>query len=389
MSSTQIINRYLIKEVMLTFFGVTTVLLLIFISGQLVGLYAKAASGGLQASSVFITLGLKSIGNLVVILPLSFYIAILLAFSRLYKDSEMVVLAACGIGPWSFLRGIMSIAIVFALLVGGLSLFLAPWAEQQSEIIIKKSQSQNDISLLAAGRFKELSRGEGVVYVQEFDQNNLKMHQVFLQHKYSDKTKVNDKKAHGKKDPKSNSNFSASNSIVSAESGYSKENEKNGDKYLILENGERYEGPMPDGKTMIIRFAHHGIRLQPEQQHNVDFRQQAVSSKMLWLIRTVPNSAELQKRISAILTCLILTIMAVPLSKTSPRHGRYAKLALALLIFIIYSKWLEVSRAWIIKQTISPYIGLWWVHVVALLLALSLYVRWGPVFRRFWFGRGR
>ena len=364
MSKRHIINKYLIKEVVLTFIGVTTVLLLIFVSGQLVSLYDKAASGGIQASAVLQILGLKSIANMVFILPLSFYIAILLAFSRLYKDNEMVVLAACGIGPGAILRGVMSLALVFSFSVGGLALFLAPWAESQSETLVKKQESSDDVKTLASGRFKELSKGEGVVYVQEFDEDSLKMNRIFMQHRTKDK-----------------------NSIVSAESGHRTDNKETGDQFLILENGERHEGPMENGQTAIIRFASHGIRLEKQPEKQVQLRQKSVTSQLLWKRGQDRDHAELQWRISAAISCLILTILAVPLSKTSARQGRYAKLAIALLIFIIYSNLLSVSRAWLNKSAISPYLGLWWVHVLALLLAIVLFVRWRPILRRFWFGR--
>ncbi len=366
MSKRHIINRYLIKEVVLTFVGVTTVLLLIFVSGQLVTLYGKAASGGIEASAVLQILGLKSIGNMVFILPLSFYIAILLAFSRLYKDNEMVVLAACGIGPMAILRGVLSLALVFAIVVGGLALFLAPWAESQSEIIIKKHEATTDVKSLGSGRFKELSKGEGVVYVQEFDEDNLKMKRIFMQHRLKDK-----------------------NSIVSAESGHRMDNKENGDQFLVLENGQRHEGPMEDGQTAVIRFANHGIRLEKKPEKEIRLRQKSVSSTFLWYRGQDRDTAELQWRISAAISSFLLTILAVPLSKTSARQGRYAKLAIALLIFIIYSNLLSVSRAWLNKSVISPYIGLWWVHILILLLAIFLFIRWRPLFRRFWFGRAR
>ncbi|MGD9385980.1 MAG: LptF/LptG family permease, partial [Thioalkalispiraceae bacterium] len=162
MSNTHIINRYLIKEVTLTFIGVSSVLLLIFISGQLVSLYGKAVSGGIDATIILKSLGLKSLSNLVFILPLSFYIAILLAFSRLYKDNEMVVLTACGISRWAILQSVFSLAGIFAIIVGGLSLYMAPWAESQSELILKQHQSSDRVEALSSGRFRELSRGEGV-----------------------------------------------------------------------------------------------------------------------------------------------------------------------------------------------------------------------------------
>lgn len=363
MSNQSIINRYLIKEIILTFIGVSLVLLLIFVSGQLVSLYGKAVSGSIQASSVFKTLGLMSIGNMVFILPLSFYIAILLAFSRLYKDNEMVVLAACGIGPWSILRAVLGLAGLFAIIAGGFSLYLAPWAESQSERIIKQHQQSADVEVLSAGRFRELTKGEGVVYVQEFDEDNLTMNRIFMQYRFEDK-----------------------NSIISSASGERKTDEKTGDKFLILNNGQRQDGPMENGQTVIIKFAEHGVRLIEKPAREIQYRKRAVSTLELWQRGNNDDIAELQWRISSILFCLILAIMAVPLSKTSPRQGRYSKLALALLIFIIYSNLLNVSRAWLNKDVIPAWIGLWWVHLIALVLALLMFVQWRPVLRRFWLG---
>ncbi len=363
MSKIHIINRYLIKEVTLTFIGVCLVLFLIFVSGQLVSLYGKAVSGGIQVSVILKSLGLKSLSNMVFILPLAFYMGILIAFSRLYKDNEMVVLAACGIGRWTILRSVLSLAGIFAIIVGGLSLYIAPWAESQSELLIKKQTSSDSVEALASGRFRELKRGEGVVYVQEFDQDELVMKNVFLQHREENK-----------------------NSIVSAKSGRKELKKETGDNFLILEKGQRFEGPMEDGSTAMIQFERHGIRLEQAQLQKISYRKKAETTVALWERGRHDDIAELQWRVSAIILCFVLTILAVPLSKVSPRQGSYSKLAIALLIFIIYTNLLTVSRAWLTKNTINEWVGLWWVHVIAILLALSMYIHWRPLLKRFWFG---
>jgi len=296
-------------------------------------------------------------------LPLAFYIAILLAFSRLYKDNEMVVLSACGISRWAVLRSVFSLAGIFAIIVGSLSLYMAPWAETQSELLIKQHESSDNVEALSSGRFRELTRGEGVVYVQDFDQDKLKMNNVFMQYREENQ-----------------------NSIISADSGHKEVDQKTGDKFLILEKGQRYEGPMEDGSTAIIHFERHGVRIEEEPLKEVTFRKKAEPSIELWQRGRSDDLAELQWRISAAILCLVLAILAIPLSKTSPRQGRYSKLAIALLIFIIYSNLLSVSRAWLSKQIINEWVGLWWVHIVAILLALSLYIHWRPLIRRFWYG---
>lgn len=360
MFRTSIIDRYLIKEVLLTLIGVTLVLLLIFVSGQLVGLFGKAASGTLQVKSILVTLGLKSISNLVFVLPLSFYIAILLAFSRLYKDNEMVVLAACGISPWRIIRAILLFTVVFSAFVGWLSLELAPWAESQSTLIIEKQKQKGDIQSLAAGRFKELTKGEGVVYVQEYDQDTIQMKNVFMQQRVKGK-----------------------NSIISAESGSRSIDQRTGDRFLVLNNGLRYEGPLKNGQTAVIKFELHGVRIEEKSPRSAtQFRQKAVPTMTLLKRGRNIDHAELQWRISSILICFVLAILAVPLSRTSPRQGRYGKLALALLIYIIYTNLLNVSRAWLNKDEVSVYVGLWWVHILLLLVGLTMFVQWKPLFKR-------
>ena len=364
MTRAQILNRYLYKEILGTFLAVLVVLLLIFISGQLVSLFGKVASGNIQLGVVLKSLGLNTISNLVFVLPLSFYIAILLAFSRLYKDNEMVVMAACGVSQRRILLAVLKLAVVFAIGVGWLSLYLAPWAESQTTVLTKQYQQKGDIESLSSGRFKELTKGEGVVYVQEFDQDALKLQKVFLQHRVQDK-----------------------NAIVSADSGYRLIKKETGDRFLVLENGFRYEGPTKHGQTAIVKFELHGVRMEDRPLGKIEFRQKAVPSLELYALGRGTDHAELQWRISALILCIILAIMAVPLSKTSPRQGRYSKLALALLIYIIYTNLLNVSRAWLNKDAVSPWVGMWWVHILVLLFAIALYVRWRPLFNKFWFGK--
>jgi lipopolysaccharide export system permease protein len=364
MSRSLILNRYLYKEILGTFIGVVMVLLLIFVTGQLVSLLSKVVSGNMQLGVVMKSLGLNTITNLVFVLPLSFYIAILLAFSRLYKDNEMVVMAACGISTGRVVVIVLKLATLFALTLGWLSLYLVPWTESQIAVLTKQYEQKGDIESLASGRFKELTKGEGVVYVQEFNQDELKLKKVFMQHRVKKQ-----------------------NSIVSADSGYRLIKKETGDRFLVLENGFRYEGPMQSGQTAIIKFELHGIRLEEKPLGKIEFRTKAIPTAELYKSTRGIDRGEFQWRVSTVILCLILALMAVPLSKTSPRQGRYAKLAIALLIYIIYTNLLNVSRVWLNKESVSPWIGMWWVHILAIVFAALLFVNWKPLLRKIWFGK--
>ena len=364
MARTQILNRYLYKEIVYTFVAVVMVLLLIFVSGMLITLLGKVVRGLIQLDIVFQSLGLNIISNLVFVLPLSFYIAVLLSLSRLYRDNEMVVLGACGIGQGHILKIVLKLAILFAIGVGWLSLYLAPWAESQFTVITKQYQQKADIEGLASGRFKELTKGEGVIYVQDFDKDELRLHKIFMQYR-----------------------FPENNAILSADSGYRTIDKETGDRFLVLENGFRYDGPTKEGQTAIIKFEKHGVKIVDRPLGKIEFRQTAIPTEELFLRGLGRDHAELQWRISAILLCFMLAILAIPLSKTSPRQGRYSKLALALLIYIIYTNLLNVSRAWMNKDAISPWIGMWWVHAVILVFAIMLFVRWKPLLNKLWLGK--
>jgi len=364
-----IISRYLIKEVVITLGGVLVVLFMIFLSGQLVTLYSMAASGNLEVKDILTTLGLQSIANLVFVLPLSFYIAILLAFGRLYRDNEMVVLQACGIGQWHILRAVMGLAVVFALITAFLSLYLVPWSESQTEVIYKQSKQRSNLESLSAGRFKELTKGEGVVYVQDYNPNDLKMKKIFMQHRVKRKDSLDD-------------------SIITAGSGYRMTDKNTGDQFLVLENGFRYEEFGKSHQTAVIQFARHGVRVDEEiNKPKVELQQHAMSTLALLKRARPADQAELQWRISTALLMIVLAMLGVPLSRSSPRQGRYSKLALALLIYIIYTNLLNVSRAWLNRDTISVWIGMWWVHLLGVLLAITLLIRWKPLWYRVRHGR--
>lgn len=354
-----ILERYLIKEIVYTFIGVTAVLFLIFMSGQLASLYSKAASGGLQAKSVMIALGLKSIANLVLVLPLSFYLSILVTLSRLYQDNEMVVLFSCGISPWRIVRAVLMVTVFFAVLLGVLVFQLAPWAEARNELLTSQSKNTNNLEGIAAGQFKEVTKGEGVVYIQEFADDEKYMKNMFMQ-----------------------INTPQRQSTIKSNRGYRFNDEKTGDRFLIFEDGYRYERDLQSKEIAVSRFKTHGVRLEEEREKHINLRQKSVSTAMLWKRAQIQDIAELQWRVSIVLLSIILAIMVVPLSRTSPRQGRYTKLAIALSIFIIYLNMLGLSRAWINQQQIATWIGMWWVHLAALLIALSMFVRWRVLWQR-------
>ena len=351
-----IITRYLLKEIFSTLLGVMLVLTLIAVSVQMVGSLAKVSAGVIQPGTLMVVLGLNMFSLTTYILPLALYLAILLSLSRLYRDSEMTAIAACGIGPFHVMRTVLIIGIFFALVQGVFTVLLTPWAEGHYSRLTEKSKRGSDIEGVMPGRFNELSGAQGVIYVQEIDNKTGELKNIFLQMQQ----KVDRKKG------------GAEQFTVIAKRAYKMQDEKTGDQFLILEEGSRYEGVPGDEHFAILDFQKHGIRLQQKPVVIRDRRYRTIPSQELFGSDRLEYQIELRWRISAALLCIGLAMLAVPLSRTSQRQGRYGKLALAMVLYILFTNFLNVVHSWLQNSRIPLELGFWWVHALLIILALLL-----------------
>ena len=161
-----IIARYLIKEIAQTLFAVCLILMLVGLSGQLVGVFSDVAEGTLSVNTVMIVLGLKSLSMLMVILPLSLYLAVLMTLSRFYQNNEMAAISASGISQLYIVRVVLSFAFLFSIIVGIFSLQVTPWANALIQELNIKAENASELEGLVAGRFREIASGGGVLYVE-------------------------------------------------------------------------------------------------------------------------------------------------------------------------------------------------------------------------------
>lgn len=346
-----IIARYLIKEIAQTFLGVCLVLMLIGLSGQLVSLFAEVTAGNLSVNTVMIVLGLKTLKMLLVIFPLSLYLSVLMSLSQLYKNNEMAAISSCGISQMYILRAVTSIALLFAIIVGTLSLQIVPWANLLQQQIVAKVKSSSGLEGMTAGRFREMSSGVGVMYIENINEERTQLQNVFIQRKIKNKE-----------------------AVIRAKSGYQKIDEATGDRFMILEKGVRFEGTGSKGYT-VIDFEKHGVRISEKSDVKIQKKYKAMTTLELLKGQSNSHKGELHARLAPIFLCLLLAALAVPLSKTSPRQGRYARLGLGLLIYIVFSNFIYVGKTWINIGKVPSFIGLWWVHVLLLMLIIFLFLQ--------------
>ncbi len=351
-----IIDRYLAREVLQTFLSVLIVLLLIFM-GRYFALYlADASAGEISGDIVAEMLFLRTITSLSVMLPFSLFVAVLLAFGRLYKDSEMTAMAACGIGPARVLTTVTLIALVCSVLVTGLSFWGTPWAHEKALQVREQAQSGTAFEAVAAGQFNKIGSGDQVFYVESLSDDKTQLRNVFIQVRRAD----------GQMD------------IFSARSGYQQVDPITGVRYLVLVDGYRYQGLPGSVNFKIHQYEKSAVRLEELEAAPLRRTHWAIPSSDLWSSARLADQAELQWRFAMPLATVLLAVLAVLLSRTSPRQGRFAKLFIAILVFVTYYNSLGVAMSWVQRGVVPPVVGLWWVHVLMLMLVIVLAVRyWG------------
>lgn len=346
-----IIFRYLAKEVFTSMVAVSTVLLLIIMSGRFVRYLADAAAGKLDAEVLLTLMGYRMPSFLELILPLGFFIGILLAYGRLYVDSEMTVLSACGMSERRLVGYTLTIAVIVATIVAILSLYVSPVGVKAAEDLFVEQRSRTEFETLKPARFHKLSSRDGVSYAQSLSADKKQLQGVFLA---------------------GTAETSDQLSVLTAATGQTVLNPTTGKRYLVLERGYQYRGQPGDADYEEITFSRYS-QYVPEPEFEARPKKATDGQSTLALLQsdTLEAKAALQWRLSLPVLVLVVALMAVPLSRTQPRKGRYVKMIPAILLYIIYLVVSNGARGLMEEGTATPYL-LWWVHGAFLLLALAL-----------------
>ena len=356
-----IVFRYLSREVLVTLSAVSAVLLVIIMSGRFIKYLAQAASGALDPGVLFLSMGFRMPGFLQLILPLGLFLGILLAYGRLYLESEMTVLSATGMSQQRLLAMTMAPAALVALLVAWLSFSLAPQGATQFSLLINKQDAMTEFDTLVPGRFQTLRDGSRVTYTQELSEDRSKLGGVFISEKRISADKSKDRGI----------------TVLVAEKGH-QEVKSDGSRFLVLENGYRYDGNPGEANYRAIKYDTYGALLPKPDISNEITDREAIPTLDLFGSDLPRNQAELHWRISLPILVFIVTLMAVPLSRVNPRQGRYLKLLPAILLYMAYLTILIAARGALEKGKLPMALGLWWVHAIFLLIGLGL-LYWEPL----------
>ncbi|MNF35106.1 lipopolysaccharide export system permease protein [Pseudomonas linyingensis] len=356
-----IIFRYLSREVLVTLSAVSAVLLVIIMSGRFIKYLAQAAQGLLDPGVLLMIMGFRLPGFLQLILPLGLFLGILLAYGRLYLESEMSVLSAAGMSRQRLLAYSMAPAALVALLVGWLSLGLAPQGVARVEQVLNSQDALTEFDTLVPGRFQALKSGSRVTYTERLTEDGQELGGVFISELRL--SRDGDKQR--------------GISVLVAERGR-QEIRPDGSRYLILENGYRYDGKPGQADYRAIQYDRYGVLLpKPEVASEMNERE-GIPTVELFGSDNPRLQAELQWRLSLPLLVFVVTVLAVPLSRVNPRQGRFLKLLPAILLYMAYLALLIAMRGQLDKGRLPAALGLWWVHGLFLAVGL-LMLYWEPL----------
>lgn len=354
-----ILDRYLLGEVLASVGAVLLVLLTIMLSTRFARFLAQAAAGDLPRELLLKVVALSSLQYLVILLPVSLLLGIMLALGRLYKDNEIAAMTGCGVGFARLYRPFVWVGAALAMITALLAFNIGPWAGRSADYLAKSAARYLQFNAFEAGRFKEVVGGRAVFYTTDIDASGEHLGMVFAQ-----------------------IHEPAGDSIVIARSGHQQTDQATGERNIVLDDGYRYLGAAGTQNYDLMRFASLETRVLPPEFIYSNSKRAITETAALLASGTLEDRAELEWRLAAPLSVFVLALLAVPLSHVGPRDGRYGKIVLGIIVYLIYTQLLGVGQTWIAQGKVPPLLGLWWVHGLALAVALTLIARRQGFFTR-------
>lgn len=340
-------NRYIFKELTWGWLGVTAVLALALLVNQLAQILSQAAERGYPHAVILPLIGLMSLQNLTVLIPIGLLLGIVFALGRLYHEREMDALGACGYGPNELLTPVMMLSGLVAILLVGLGSRLAPIAFHQAENIRQEAIRLAPVSQLEPKVFHRLAQNQAVFYADDAAENG-QLIEVFLARVTHEQTEILlARRAH-------------------LESSAT-------DQQLILEDGVQYDIPTQGLKVTRTHFGSQKFFLALTAKSSGARRVEGRDGYDLWMDPSLSAQAEWQWRLSMPLMAILLGLWSIPLARLRPREGRWSKIFQTILIYFIYANLLTAARTWFEKGSAPEWLGLWWVHVG---IACSVMVSW-------------
>ena len=348
-----IVTRYLSLEVLKSSGATVLILFIILMSNALGRLLADIADGEIPQQALWPVLLSQSVNIFTLLLPVGFFLGIVFAFGRLYKDHEIVVMSACGMGYWQFYKPILLVILPVFVLNAFTSIWLNSSVQRSAQVIVANNKDVHEFEQIRAGQFNQSKSGTHVFFMESISDDKLALDNVIISQ-------------------------STANMLVleTAKSGRQKTDEVTGDLFLVVGPGERTELEPGKKNAKTMQFEQHGILISKKQASGKKrIREREKSPALLWHSTKVNDKVELLWRISIPFVLIVLALLAVPLSYIAPRKGQFGKIGYALMVYIAYLNLMAFGRTQLEQGNIPLVLNFWWIHLIFIVLTVLLLVK--------------
>ena len=347
---TSIVTNYLAREILKTSCATLLVLYVILVSNAFGRVLADIADGDVPQQALWVVLFGQSINLLSMLLPIGLFLGIVFTFGRMYKDHEIVVMNACGIGYRDFYKPVLLATAPFLIVSVYTSIWLNAQVLSAAQAAIDSEGNRHEFHLIKPGQFNQSSSGDLVFFMESLSEDKQELRDIII-----------------------NQGGGDSMVIETARAGRRQIDDKSGDLFLVIGPGERHEGRAGDNRQKIISFDQHGILLEKiSTEERLEPHSKQMTPQRLLRSKKMKHLIEIRWRVAVPVVLVVLALLAVPLSYIAPRQGRYGKVGPALLVFIVYLNLMAFTRAQIEDRVIPVAINFWWVHLLFLLLTVAL-----------------
>jgi lipopolysaccharide export system permease protein len=351
-----ILEKYLLRQVAGIWAVASPLLIILLLTLEVSKLMAKAAAGIIPVEYVWQLLWLRVPTHLGMVVPMTLFFAVLLAFGRLYQSSEVTAFRASGIDIFEASRGVRWFSVVVAFMVTMLVLFVTPWAQEEMNQIHDEINANANLVGLTAGRFKPLSgKTERIFYAEEVSVDQTKLNGIFFYEAVSE------------------DRFR----LITAKEGEMYPNENGDGKWMVMKEGRQYGGKAGESDVEIVDFKEYGFLLNLSRSSSGEPKGRAIPFHDLWGSERLQYQAELQWRFSLPVLTVLLVMLAIPLSRTSPRGGKYAGMVPGLLLYLLFSNLSNIAYGWIERGMVDQWLGMSWIYLMIIILIFFFYLRDG------------
>ncbi len=348
-----IVTRYLFQEILKSSAATVLVLFVILMSNALGRVLSDIAGGDVPYQALWPVMLSQSVNIFSLLLPIGFFFGIVLAFGRLYKDHEIVVMNACGMGYLQFYKPVILAILPVFLFHAYCSIWLNSQTQSAAYSVIEQSKSAQEFDYVKAGQFNASKSGEHVFFMESIDADRRQLNNIIISETNRDGM-----------------------FLETAKSGRQKFDDLTGNLFMVVGPGQIYEGEPGEKTYKIVEFEQHGILIEKKDKiEKLKLRDRAIPPHVLWQSPRLTDKIELHWRIAIPIVLVVLAMLAVPLSHMAPRQGRYGKVGYALIVYIIYFNLMVYTRAQLKSDSLPIAINFWWVHLLFIALTLGLLIR--------------